>query len=189
MPTNVAEFGKDIGVPADEVRLYLALREAAHQRLFAHVPWLRSHLLSLVDEYARGISVDMSAIESAMSELDPTNPEALQSALSGGLFEPQATPAQKASLERLETMLALVEGWVDEVVDAAASAHLPGAAALRETTRRRRAAGGPAEQAFATLVGLELRPRRLREAAALWQMLREARGHRRAATRSGRTPT
>jgi putative hydrolase len=175
LPTNVAEFGKDIGVPPDEVRLYLALREAAHQRLFAHVPWLRSHLLSLVDEYARGITVDMSAIESAMSELDPTNPEALQGALSGGLFEPEATPAQKASLERLETMLALVEGWVDDVVDAAASAHLPGASALRETTRRRRAAGGPAEQAFATLVGLELRPRRLREAAALWQMLREAR--------------
>jgi hypothetical protein len=37
--------------------------------------------------------------------------------------------------------------------------------------RRRRAAGGPAESAFATLVGLELRPRRLREAAALWQRL------------------
>ena len=176
VPTNVAEFGEGIGVPEDEVRLYLALREAAHQRLFGHVPWLRSHLLSLVDEYARGISVDMSAIESAVSQLDPTNPEALQCALSSGLFEPQATPAQKASLERLETALALVEGWVDEVVDAAASAHLPGAAALRETTRRRRAAGGPAEQAFATLVGLELRPRRLREAAALWPMLAQERG-------------
>jgi putative hydrolase len=176
VPTNVAAFGEGIGVPADEVRLYLALREAAHHRLFGHVPWLRSHLLSLVDEYARGITVDMAAIESAVADLDPTNPEALQTALAGGLFEPQATPAQQASLERLETALALVEGWVDEVVDSAASAHLPGAAALRETTRRRRAAGGPAEQAFATLVGLELRPRRLREAAALWAMLAEARG-------------
>jgi putative hydrolase len=176
VPSNVAGFGAGIGVPEDEVRLYLALREAAHQRLFGHVPWLRSHLLSLVDEYARGITVDMSAIESAVAELDPTNPEALQSALAGGLFEPQATPAQQASLERLETALALVEGWVDEVVDAAASAHLPGATALRETSRRRRAAGGPAEQAFATLVGLELRPRRLRDAATLWAMLAQARG-------------
>ena len=176
VPTNVTAFGEGIGVPEDQVRLYLALREAAHQRLFGHVPWLRSHLLALVDEYARGISVDMSAIESAVGQLDPTNPEALQSALSSGLFEPQATPAQRAALERLETALALVEGWVDEVVDAAASAHLPGATALRETSRRRRAAGGPAEQAFATLVGLELRPRRLRDAAALWSMLAQARG-------------
>jgi putative hydrolase len=53
---------------------------------------------------------------------------------------------------------------------------MPGADALREASRRRRATGGPAEQTFATLVGLELRPRRLREAAAIWQGLTEARG-------------
>ena len=53
---------------------------------------------------------------------------------------------------------------------------MPGAAALREASRRRRAAGGPAEQTFATLVGLELRPRRLREAAALWWAVSEKHG-------------
>ena len=42
--------------------------------------------------------------------------------------------------------------------------------------RRRRASGGPAEQTFATLVGLELRPRKMREAAALWEKLTEAVG-------------
>ena len=42
--------------------------------------------------------------------------------------------------------------------------------------RRRRATGGPAEQTFATLVGLELRPRKLREAAVLWERLTEAAG-------------
>ncbi|MGO1341436.1 MAG: zinc-dependent metalloprotease, partial [Cellulosimicrobium funkei] len=36
---------------------------------------------------------------------------------------------------------------------------------------RRRAAGGPAEHTFATLVGLELRPRRSRDAAALWALI------------------
>jgi putative hydrolase len=93
-----------------------------------------------------------------------------------GVFELQPTPAQQAALARLETALALVEGWVDAVVDAAATGPLPSAAALRETVRRRRATGGPAEQTFATLVGLQLRPRRLREAAALWSAVAEARG-------------
>ncbi|MET8546511.1 zinc-dependent metalloprotease, partial [Kitasatospora sp. NPDC004799] len=37
-------------------------------------------------------------------------------------------------------------------------------------------AGGPAEQTFATLVGLELRPRRLRDASRLWALLADARG-------------
>ncbi|CAM5325417.1 Zinc-dependent metalloprotease OS=Streptomyces tendae OX=1932 GN=GUR47_14855 PE=4 SV=1 [Streptomyces tendae] len=48
--------------------------------------------------------------------------------------------------------------------------------ALRETLRRRRASGGPAEQTFATLIGLELRPRRLRDASRLWASLTDARG-------------
>ena len=92
------------------------------------------------------------------------------------MFEPSVTPEQQTALARLETLLALVEGWVDDVVATAAADRLPGADALRETLRRRRATGGPAEQTFATLVGLELRPRRLREAATLWRTLRERRG-------------
>lgn len=178
LPANVAAFGSGFGVPADEVRLYLALREAAYHRLFSHVPWLRSHLFDAVHAYASGIVVDTQAIERAMSELDPTglDPQQLQTLLGEGLFAPRTTPDQQATLTRLETSLALVEGWVDEVVHEAAEGTLPAAAALRETLRRRRAAGGPAEQAFATFVGLELRPRRLREAARLWQAVREHRG-------------
>jgi putative hydrolase len=176
LPQNIELFGEGLSVPADEVRLYLALREAAHQRLFAHVPWLRQHLFGAVEAYARGIKVDTSRLEDLVGQVDPMNPESLQEALGGGLFQPEDTPEQKAALARLETALALVEGWVDAVVHAAASPHLPHAAALRETLRRRRATGGPAEQTFATLVGLELRPRRLRDASRLWASLADARG-------------
>jgi putative hydrolase len=176
VPENVTAFGEGLERPAEEVRLYLALREAAHQRLFGHVPWLRQRLLDTVESYSRGITLDMSAIESAVQGIDPMNPESVQEALAGGLFAPQQTPEQEAALRRLETLLALVEGWVDAVVAAAAGDRMPGAEALREASRRRRATGGPAEQTFATLVGLELRPRRLREAAALWWSVTEKRG-------------
>ena len=179
LPAGVSAFGADLGVPADEVRLYLALREAAYHRLYAHVPWLRAHVLEAIDAFARGIKVDTDALESAMRELDPNDPEAIQRALSGadgGLLNPKPSPDQEVALARLETVLALVEGWVDDVVATAAAGHLPAADALRETVRRRRAVGGPAEQTFATLVGLELRPRRLREAAALWAAVRERGG-------------
>ena len=177
LPAGVAEFGQGLSVDAGEVRLFLALREAAHQRLFAHVPWLRAHLLGAVEQYASGITVDMARLQEAMPDVDITNPEALQNALSGeGLFRPEDTPAQKAALSRLETALALVEGWVATVVSAVARERLTHADALAEAIRRRRATGGPAERTFATLVGLELRPRRLREAATIWQGLTEARG-------------
>jgi putative hydrolase len=175
LPTGVATFGAGLGVPVEEVRLYLALRECAHQRLFAHVPWLRARLFGAVEDYARGIHVDASRLEEVMRSVDPSSPEAVQDALQSGMFEPEDTPAQKAALARLETLLALVEGWVDAVVTDAA-VQLPSASALRETVRRVRATGGPAEQTFATLVGLELRPRRLRDAAALWTELKATRG-------------
>ena len=176
VPGNVAAFGEGLEVPAAEVRLYVALREAAHQRLFGHVPWLRGHLVAAVEAYAAGIAIDTSSLDAAMSSVDPSNPESLQEALGGGLFAIEQTPEQAAALARLEVALALVEGWVDDVVGQAAGEHLPNAAALGETMRRRRATGGPAEQTFATLVGLELRPRRLREAATLWRWMREQRG-------------
>ncbi|MGN6130147.1 MAG: zinc-dependent metalloprotease, partial [Nocardioidaceae bacterium] len=176
LPVNVRAFAEGLEVSDDDVLLYLALREAAHQRLFAHVPWLRAHLLGAVEEYGRGTSIDISRIESSMREIDPMNPAALQEALEGGLFEPQKTPAQQAALTRLETILALVEGWVDEVVSQAAESRMPAAPKLLEAIRRRRAAGGPAEQTFAALVGLELRPRRLRDASALWGSLRSRKG-------------
>lgn len=174
LPGAVREFTQGLDRPQHEVLVYLAAREAAHQRLFGHVPWLRQRLLATVEEYARGITVDFSAIEEMARGLDPMSlqdPTKIQEVLQQGAFEPKTTPAQEAALQRLETLLALVEGWVDTVVTAAVGERLPGAAALRETLRRRRASGGPAEQTFATLVGLELRPRRLREAAQLWQLL------------------
>ncbi len=177
LPAGVAQFGQGLSIDAGEVRLFLALREAAHQRLFAHVPWLRAHLLGAVEQYASGITIDMARLQEAIPDVDITNPEALRDALAGeGLFRPEDTPAQKAALVRLETALALVEGWVATVVSAAARDRLTHADALAEAIRRRRATGGPAERTFATLVGLELRPRRLREAAAIWQGLTEARG-------------
>ncbi len=176
LPANVTKFGEGLGVDLREVRLYLALREAAHQRLFAHVPWLRQHLLGAVEAYARGITVDMSRLEQIVGGLDPGNPMAIQEALTEGMFNPQTTPEQTVALNRLETALALVEGWVDAVAGEAAAAHLGSADALRETVRRRRAGGGPAEQTFSTLVGPRTAPASPARRGRLWQALGERRG-------------
>jgi putative hydrolase len=176
LPTNIKAFGEGLEQSSADVTLYLALRECARQRLFASAGWLRSQMLVLVEQYASGITIDTSALEEAVGRLDASNLEELTSSLEGGLFEPQKTTEQRATLERLETMLALVEGWVDEVVSQATAQWMPAASALAEAVRRARATGGPAEETFATLVGLELRPRRMRDAANLWAALRDARG-------------
>jgi putative hydrolase len=176
VPANITEYGRGLELPDDEVRLYVALREAAHQRLFGHVPWLRGHVLTAVEAYAAGIRVNRDAVEDALGRFNPADPGSMQELQVEGIFTPEDTPAQTAALARLETALALVEGWVCHVVETAVAGRLTEVVRLGEAFRRRRAAGGPAEQTFSALVGLELRPRRLREAAALWAALAEHRG-------------
>jgi putative hydrolase len=184
MPAAIVEVSAGLEQPRSEILTFLAAREAAHHRLFSHVPWLSSQLMGAVEAYAKGMKVDMSGIEQMAAGFDPTSltdPSKMEELLSqaqmeGGMFEPKATPEQTAALERLETLLALVEGWVSTVVSAALGDRIPGTVALSEMLRRRRATGGPAEQTFATLLGLELRPRKMREAAVLWERLTEAAG-------------
>lgn len=176
LPQNVAAFGEGLDVPADQIQIYLAVRELAHARLFRHARWLRLHLISSITEFARGITIDSSRLEDLAAGFDPANPEELRQAMVDGSLIPPKSEAQLHSLGRLETMLALIEGWVD-VVTVEATSRLPKADAIAETVKRRRASGGPAESAFATLVGLELRPRRLREAATMWQAVTDAVGN------------
>ena len=175
LPQNVAAFGAGLDIEIDQIRLYLAVRELAHARLFRHARWLRLQLLTSITEIARGITVNTERLEELAENFDPSNPESLQHAVSAGELLAPKNESQLAALARLETTLALIEGWVD-VVTAQATSRLPKSGAIAETVRRRRASGGPAESAFSTLVGLELRPRRLREAAAMWQQLTDAVG-------------
>lgn len=175
IPQNVAEFGKGIDVDREQVQLYLAVRELAHARLFRHARWLRLQMLTAITEIAQGNTIDTRRLEELAENFDPSNTEALKQAVSAGELLAPKSEHQKAALARLETTLALIEGWVD-VVTADATKRLPKSPAIAETVRRRRASGGPAESAFSTLIGLELRPRRLREAAAMWQSITDAVG-------------
>lgn len=176
VPTNVNEFAEGLEVSTSDAMMFIALREAAHQRLFVHVPWLAARVIGAVEQYARYMRVDMEQLNEAMSGVDLSDPMALQQVLSGGVLTPEDTPEQKAAVARLETLLACIEGWVDDVVQTAVADRLPTLPNLVEAMRRRRAAGGPAERTFASLVGMELRPRRLREAHTVFAAIRTARG-------------
>jgi putative hydrolase len=150
-------------------------------RLFSKAAWLPGALLVRVLHYAEEISIDTEAVGSVMDprEMANLNPAELQQAseaLFGKLFRPASTPEQRDVLERIEVLIALIEGWVDAVTGAAATRWMPNAEALFELVRRRRAAGGPGEKALQALVGLTLTRRRVQQAADLWTKLGEERG-------------
>lgn len=175
VPAGVKEFGEGLEIPAQEVMLYLAVREAALIRLYKANPWLREDIISLIKRYARGIHIDFERMQEAAQDIDPMDPDAMHEAFTADFFTPENTEDQQLALERLETLLALVEGWVTVVAEAA-TMNLPMSAQLAETMNRRHANGGPAEHIFTALVGLELHPKKNREAAAFWRQFEEEHG-------------
>jgi putative hydrolase len=184
IPENIEKLSEGLEIPKSEIYLFHALREAAIARLFESNPWLVSYIRSAIVDYGRGIHIDMEAIqrqaEDAMQNFDPSqmNPESGENsftiALNNGIFTPEETPAQRAALSKLETALALVDGWADEVTNLAAGDRLPALTQLREMYRRQRATSAPSQQLFKSLLGLEVTPKLAREASAFWQKIRES---------------
>jgi putative hydrolase len=180
VPQNIKEWATDLDIPLDEVRIFHALREAAVARLFAHNPWLVSYIRTAITDYGKGINIDLDAIQEQAQRafesgngFDPSNPESFTLALNEGIFTPQESPAQRDALTKLETVLALIDGWSEEVVAMAAGDRLPNIAALQETLRRRRATSAPAQQLFSSMLGLQVSPRLAREAAVFWKQVRD----------------
>jgi putative hydrolase len=175
VPQNLSEFVAGLEVEPDQAYIFLITRELAFARLFKHSKWLRDSVVGQVSAYASEISIDSESLRELAEGADLNNPEDLRRVLESGALIAARTDEQERALASIETLLALIEGWV-EVVTEDATRILPKAAAIGEAVRRRRATGGPAELTFGTLVGLELRPRRQREAAAMWRELTESVG-------------
>ena len=174
LPENVSKWAQGLDIPIDEVRIFLAVREAAASRLFSHAPWLSTYIQDAITAYGAGIKIDIDSIQEQAEraletgELDINNPESISVAISAGLFKPEQSPSQDAALEKLEMILALIEGWIDYVSTKAVGDRLPSYPALSETLRRGRATKSPTQQLFATLLGLEVSPRKMRECSLFW---------------------
>lgn len=183
LPQSLRKFGEELEVPETEIAIFFALREAAMVRLFESNPWLVSYMKAAISEYGKGIHIDLDAIqrqaeetmrnmEGSGQEFDPQNPESFTIALNNGLFTPEESPQQAAALEKLETALALIDGWVEEVITVAADNRLPSLASLSELLRRERVSNSPIQQLFKALFNLEVSPKRIREALNFWREIR-----------------
>lgn len=173
--TNIQEFVSSNELVADQAYIYLAVRELAYARLFRHSRWLRDAIVSQLTSYASGISIDQETLTELAAEITSENANALRDALESGALLSKRTEEQEAALSGIEHLLSLVEGWVDTVTKSATKL-LPASPGFQEVMRRRRATSSPAQSTFATLVGLELKPKLAREAAAFWENVTEQLG-------------
>ena len=172
LPRHVRSFAEELEIPTVDAFVYFAMRELVHIRLFEHAPWLLQRIESGMADISEATVPDYTQIEN----LATTDPQAMLNFALEDYLTDESKIARDAALDRLETLLALIEGWVDDVIQQAAADKLGALGRITEAMRRRRAAGGPAEDAFSAMVGLEFRPRRLIEAARLWSTIRGTKG-------------
>lgn len=164
---NLASLLEAIETPKTELLIYLATRELAMTGLFSANPYLRERIVSQVREFAAGLKIDTQSIQELAEQVDLSSPEQINHVIEVSSALAARTPEQELALSRIELTLALIEGWVDSVTNQATK-RLPTNHAMAELFRRRRSASGVSQKTFATLLGLELTPRLVRECQSLW---------------------
>jgi putative hydrolase len=179
---GLRRFAQEYDFDETELRFLVALRETAHRRQFAGVPWLRGHLADLLRRFAAGADPDPSGLLEQFGGmgLDPmalADPEQLRGALENPeTFRVEPTPAQRQVLTRLQALVAFTEGWVDSVVGRAAAGKLPSLSRMEEALRRRRAEKGAGERSLEQLIGLDLRHHDVRAGLEFCEAVLDARG-------------
>ncbi|WP_051297617.1 zinc-dependent metalloprotease [Brevibacterium album] len=172
---NLPGAAAEMDLDPTQLRIWLAARELAHLWLFESAPWLRGHLETALAKYASEVRMDMGAVQDAAQGMDPSELMRMGDKLTEKMFSSETTPAQREALEALENLLSVIEGWTDVVVHAACE-QLEQREEIREALRTRAASESEAEAAFAAQLGFSLRPRRVRDAAALFSFLEQHSG-------------
>jgi putative hydrolase len=154
--TNIAAFGDEWSLPADDLRLWICLSELTTHAVLG-VPHVRARLDSLLLEYVGSFRVDPAALESRLGDVDPMDPEALQSALGdpAALLGAIQSPEQQVLLPRLEALVAAIVGYVDWVMDEVGTTLIGSYGMITEALRRHRVEAGEGDRFVEHLLGLE----------------------------------
>ena len=159
--TNVEEFARDSVLDPRQVRLWTAMHETTHVAAMT-LPWVREYAVMRVDAFVESLEIDEEGIAERMEALQ--DPEALQRMVEGGGAMPSLLSATGGTeqLEDVRTLMAIVEGYADHLVDRCVGSLVPQVAALREAIDRRRAEPSPGERMLTQMIGLDLQHARYR---------------------------
>ena len=157
VPANLDAFAGQWSLVADDLRLWVCLQEVTHHAVLGR-PHVRARLQDLINEYVSRFEVDPEELEASLGNLDPTDAAGLQAVLGNPetLLGAMRSPGQQETLSRIETLTAVIEGYVDHVMDTTGRGLIGSYSQLTEALRRRRVEATDGERFAARLLGLEL---------------------------------
>jgi coenzyme F420 biosynthesis associated uncharacterized protein len=156
---NLREAARTFEADEAELLEWVVFHEITHAVQFSGVPWLREHVAGLLRELLASVKVEVDP--TALLRLPKAQDlRALWDAVrEGGLVHAVAGAERKALIDRLQAVMALIEGHAEHVMDAAGAAVLPSLPKLREALERRRREKPPLVKLLERLLGLDLKMR------------------------------
>jgi coenzyme F420 biosynthesis associated uncharacterized protein len=156
---NLGHAVRAFGADEREFMTWVALHEVTHAVQFGAVPWLRGYLGGLVREL----------LASAESRLDrpgrvrlPRRDELAAAARSlhhGDLISVVASPSERETLDRVQAVMAVIEGHAEHVMDVVAGDLLPSLPRMRASLEERRRSQKRLSRLLGRLLGIEMKLR------------------------------
>jgi len=175
---NIDSATRDLGGTPHDVLEWVALHEVTHAVHFTSVPWLGDHLGGLARTLLEDTPLSLEGSEllggarralgdprAWITELRASDPVTL-------LAPPQA----RETIAAVQSTMALVEGYAEHVMDAAAGELGPRVETLRAGMERRRENRGPLARALAWLLGMEMKLRQYKDGKVFADAVVEAEG-------------
>jgi coenzyme F420 biosynthesis associated uncharacterized protein len=156
---NMVETERRLGLVPEDFALWVAVHEVTHRFQFAGVPWLRDRFLTLVRRYLDQVDLDARGLANRLSEAVRKLASGKTPAEERNPVYLLATDDQRAALDEIQALMAVVEGHGNFVMDLVGSRHIPTSQRMRSLFRKRREQTGAVQRALGHVLGLEMKMR------------------------------
>ena len=160
---NIVMIERELRVDPHDFRRWVCLHEETHRLQFTAVPWLRDYVQSQMTEFLLASELDPAAMLQRVRAAADAMAGAVRGGDGGSLIEAVATPAQREIMDRLTSVMTLVEGHGDYVMDAVGPKVVPTVAEIREKFNSRRGSSGRIEQTLRRMLGIDLKMKQYAE--------------------------
>jgi coenzyme F420 biosynthesis associated uncharacterized protein len=156
---NLGQAVHAFGADEQEFMTWVALHEVTHAVQFAGVPWLHSHIASLIKDLLR--SAELRVDEPRRLRM-PSLQEVRRVGRAlrrGDLISIVTTENERQTLDRVQAVMAVIEGHAEHVMDVVAPDLLPSLPRLRAALDRRRKTQSGLSRLLSKLLGMEMKLR------------------------------
>ncbi len=154
---NIGRLEQRYGLPADDLRFWIALHEVTHAFEFEAHPWLREHLNEVVTVYLGSLALDLFGNRQDLPLATFLGRLRANLAENRHPLELVMSDRQRRIFWHLQALMALMEGYSNHVMQQVGQHYLPSYERLRRHFEERARRRGAAEQLFIRLTGLDLK--------------------------------